>query len=37
MASGNKRQLPLAERFKDNNIKIFALGGLDEVGKNICC
>ena len=35
MANRNKRQLPLAERFKDNNIKIFALGGLDEVGKNM--
>ncbi|HOH17927.1 MAG TPA: ribonuclease J, partial [Bacilli bacterium] len=23
------------ERFNDNNIKIFALGGLDEIGKNM--
>lgn len=35
MASKTKRQLPLAERFNDDNIKVFALGGLDEVGKNM--
>lgn len=35
MAVKNKRQLPLAERFNDENIKVFALGGLDEVGKNM--
>ncbi|MDD3999873.1 MAG: ribonuclease J, partial [Bacilli bacterium] len=34
MATKNK-QLPLAESFNDNNIKVFALGGLDEVGKNM--
>lgn len=30
-----KRQLPIIEKFNDNNIKVFALGGLDEVGKNM--
>lgn len=27
----------LIKRFEDNNIKVFALGGLDEVGKNMYC
>lgn len=27
----------LVERFNDRNIKVFALGGLDEVGKNMYC
>jgi ribonuclease J len=31
----NKRQLPKAEGFSDDNIRVFALGGLDEVGKNM--
>ncbi|NLD26503.1 MAG: MBL fold metallo-hydrolase, partial [Acholeplasmataceae bacterium] len=31
----NKRQLPKAEGFNDDNIRIFSLGGLDEVGKNM--
>jgi len=31
----NNKQLPIIERFNDNNIKIFALGGLDEIGKNM--
>ena len=31
----NKNQVPIIEKFNDNNIKIFALGGLGEVGKNM--
>lgn len=31
----NKAQLPEIESFKDDNIKIMALGGLGEVGKNM--
>ena len=31
----NKNQIPVIESFNDNNIKIFALGGLGEVGKNM--
>ena len=31
----NKNQIPVIERFNDNNIKVFALGGLGEVGKNM--
>lgn len=30
-----KNQIPVIEHFNDNNIKIFALGGLGEVGKNM--
>ena len=30
-----KKQIPVIEKFNDNNIKIFALGGLGEVGKNM--
>ena len=30
-----KNQIPVIEKFNDNNIKIFALGGLGEVGKNM--
>ncbi|OPZ32966.1 MAG: Ribonuclease J 1 [Tenericutes bacterium ADurb.BinA124] len=35
MGTINNKQLPIIERFNDNNIKIFALGGLDEIGKNM--
>ena len=31
----SKNQTPIIEKFNDNNIKIFALGGLGEVGKNM--
>lgn len=31
------RQLPIVERLDDDNIKFFALGGLDEIGKNMYC
>lgn len=31
----SKNQVPIIERFNDNNVKIFALGGLGEVGKNM--
>lgn len=30
-----KNQRELVEKFNDQNIKVFALGGLDEVGKNM--
>ena len=30
-----RNQIPIIERFNDNNIKIFALGGLGEIGKNM--
>ncbi len=30
-----RNQIPIIEKFNDNNIKIFALGGLGEVGKNM--
>jgi len=32
-----KQTAHLVKRFDDSNIKIFALGGLDEVGKNMYC
>lgn len=32
-----KNQIPVVESFNDNNIKVFALGGLGEVGKNMYC
>ncbi len=32
-----KKQLPIIESFNDSNIKIYALGGLGEVGKNMYC
>ena len=34
MLNKNSEQ-PIIERFKDSNIKIMALGGLGEVGKNM--
>lgn len=35
----NKKELPVVEHFSstDSNIKIFALGGLEEIGKNMYC
>lgn len=33
----SKHTKNITTRFNDNNIKIFALGGLDEVGKNMYC
>src|SRR5690554_2791152 len=32
-----KKTTNIVRRFQDKNIKIFALGGLDEVGKNMYC
>lgn len=37
MATKTIKQLPIVEHLNDNNIKIFALGGLGEVGKNMYC
>lgn len=31
----NKNQTPIIEKFNDSNIKLFALGGLGEIGKNM--
>jgi ribonuclease J len=33
--ANKQNRLPLVEKFNDNDIKVFALGGLDEVGKNM--
>lgn len=35
MTNINLKQLPIIDKFNDKNIKIFALGGLDEIGKNM--
>ncbi len=37
MNSRNKNQIPIIKSFNDNNIKVFALGGLGEVGRNMYC
>lgn len=35
MEPEKKYALPVVERFNDRNIKVFALGGLGEIGKNM--
>jgi len=35
MTKNTKKHRPIIEHFNDDNIKIFALGGLDEIGKNM--
>ena len=37
MNQKTKNQTPVVEAFNDDNIKVFALGGLGEVGKNMYC
>ena len=35
MKQRQRNTIPVIEEFNDDNIKVFALGGLGEVGKNM--
>jgi len=37
MNSKSKSRIPIVDSFNDSNIKIFALGGLGEIGRNMYC